>query len=49
MLLMIKKVGRILFSKVAYNYRIGARFNGAYALLSIYLLTFAKNTSGKMR
>ena len=35
--------------KVIDNYRIGARFNGAYALLSIYLLSFAKNTSESMR
>ena len=34
---------------IAHNYRIGARFNGAYALLSIYLLSFAKNTSESMR
>jgi hypothetical protein len=26
-----------LLDSIAYNYRIGARFNGAYTLLSIYL------------
>ena len=34
MLLMTKKVGRISFSKLAYNVlRINARFNGVYTLL----------------
>ena len=42
-------VRNVIFFLFAYNYCIGARFNGAYTLLLIYLLSFAKNTSGKMR
>ena len=46
MLIVLGAVGNLFF--IAPNYRIGGRFNAAYTLLSIYLLTFAKNTSESM-
>ena len=36
-------VRNVIFFLFAYNCRTGARFNGACTLLSIYLLSFAKN------